>query len=121
MPAKALSGPAVRAEASPRNKLCARTLWGKPGVSVIGARCSPFPGSPGVASSLRVVTQGSNPCPGDLPRNFHPAAARVPAVLNTPSGAVVATGGNEAFILRSVGAGCGDGPGITCRGLVSEG
>ncbi|WP_221163180.1 hypothetical protein, partial [Rhizobium lentis] len=30
----------------------------------------------------------------DLPLNFHPAATRAPAVLNTPSGAVGATGGN---------------------------
>jgi hypothetical protein len=30
----------------------------------------------------------------DLPLNFHPAAIRAWAVLNTPSGAVVATGGN---------------------------
>ena len=30
----------------------------------------------------------------DLPLNFHPTAIRASAVLNTPSGAVVATGGN---------------------------
>ncbi|NKL23845.1 alpha-hydroxy-acid oxidizing protein, partial [Rhizobium leguminosarum] len=29
--------------------------------------------------------------PSDLPLNFHPAATRAPAVLNTPSGAVGAT------------------------------
>lgn len=37
------------------------------------------------------VTRGSS---GDLPLNFHPAAIRASAVLDTPNGAVGATGGN---------------------------
>ncbi len=55
-----------------------------------------------------------------MPMNFHPAATRAPAVLNMLSRGVSNRRKREVFILRSVGAGCGDGPGKICRGPVSE-